>query len=179
MRNKKSKTITNGQTSDNEVYLNEIGTPRLHQKHSVGIEKISKNMGRAVVLDQHIIDKLLTKKKITPNQHLVADKYYHLISTSGAFISSPPFERVSISVNNKSRPLPRGLVLLTVQRILRTECSPEKENELWIIMVNNPSQINDEQVVCVRECLDALLNNWAVSLSRSPVALFQQACVNL
>ena len=62
-------------------------------------------MGRAVVLDQHIIDKLLTKKKITPNQHLVADKYYHLISTSGAFISSPPFERVSISVNNKSKPL--------------------------------------------------------------------------
>tara|TARA_R110000764_G_scaffold47727_3_gene106286 strand:- start:401 stop:934 length:534 start_codon:yes stop_codon:yes gene_type:complete len=177
LRRKKPKTISTGQTS-NEVFLNEIGTPKLHEKHSVGIEKIGK-MGRAVVLDQHIIDKLLNKKKITPNQHLVADKYYNLISTSGAFISSPPFERVSISINNRSKPLPRGLVLLTVQRILRTECSPEKENEMWIIMVNNPSEINDEQLDCVRECLDALLERWGISLSRSPVALFQQACVNL
>jgi hypothetical protein len=171
LRKKKSKTITSGQT----LCLNDIGTPRLHDQHSVGIEQITKNMGRAVVLDQHLIDRLFLEKTLTQTQHLVADKYLELVNNSGAYINSPSFERVSRAENPKSRPLPKGLIMMTVQRIIVDECGREKERRFWIIMVDNPKQVSDQDVDTVSECCDALIANWSISLARNPISLFQRA----
>ena len=174
MKKKKLKTISHGQNS-NQPYLNEIGTPRLHEQHAVGIEKITKNMGRAGVLDQHLIDRLLLDKILTTTQHLVADKYLKLVNNSGAYITSPSFERVSFAENPKSRPLPRGLIMMTVQKIIVDECGREKERRFWVIMVNNPKAVSEEDVSTVNECCDVLDENWSVKLSRNPISLFQRA----
>ena len=175
-KSKNKKTITSGQNFE-DVYLNDVGTSQLHQRHSVGIEKLGK-MGRAVVLDQHIIDKLFVRKLLTSPQHSVADKYNSLICKSGAYGQSPSFERVSHTNNDTQRPLPRALILLNVQRIIVDSCGRTKENQFWLVMVRNPKRVTEEEVDAVSDCCDALLERWTVGFSLNPVVLFRQAVAN-
>ena len=61
---KKSKITLIG--NSDILKVNDIGSPYLHLRNSVSITKIGKsNVGRAIVCDQHIIDKSFLQKKIT------------------------------------------------------------------------------------------------------------------
>ena len=89
-KQKNPKTITSGQSFE-DVYLNDVGTSQLHQRHSVGIEKLGK-MGRAVVLDQHIVDKLFVKKLLTPPQHSIATNTIRLYVKVGLMGNRHPLK---------------------------------------------------------------------------------------
>ena len=44
--------------------LNDIGSKGLHDKHAVKITVDEGGVGRAIVIDQHLIDRMLTKKTV-------------------------------------------------------------------------------------------------------------------
>ena len=54
--------------------FNDIGSPGLHKHHTIEITE-KENVGRALVLDQHIIDVLFTQKKLDARQHRACNKY--------------------------------------------------------------------------------------------------------
>ena len=70
-----------------DAQVNEIGTPYLHKRNKVGLTTVGKSkVARAIVYDQHIIDKAYLKDLITDTQHNALNKYFELISKSGAFV---------------------------------------------------------------------------------------------
>ena len=65
--------------------VNDIGNSYTHKRQSVTITRIgNSNIGRAIVCDQHIIDKIFLDKSLNAQQHNVCNKYLELIVRSGA-----------------------------------------------------------------------------------------------
>ena len=147
----------------------------LHKQHEVGIQVLEKsNIGRAVVLDQHIIDNLFINHFFDEKQHAVCNKYLGVISKSGAFVSGSDPRKIFTGKYNSVASVPRSCILLGVQRAIKYGCGSEKENIFWKIMVNNPKKLSKKEVEVSVSCADALLDYWYISL-QSPLSLFQQA----
>ena len=178
-KQKKSKTVTIG-SSSTPIHVNDVGSPYLHKHHEVVIRVFNNTkIGRAIVLDQHLIDVLFHQDQLDARQHNVCDKYLGIISKSGCFVSSQAAgERIfTTSSRNNNQPLPKSCILLGVQRNIIDICGNDKERVFWRLMVDNPNKISILDLEIVRECAEALLNYWYVS-SESPVSLFQQALIN-
>ena len=153
--------------------LNDIGSKGLHDKHAVKITVDEGGVGRAIVTDQHLIDRMLTKKQLLPRQHLACNKYLSVISKSGAFVSSPDLQKILFTSkyhNHQSK----SLVLLEPQRIIIKICGSEYEEIFWNLMTLNPKTVNNIENKIMKECAEALLTHFYVS-QQTPVFLFQQA----
>ena len=84
MQKLKKLKITLTGTSET-LQVNDLGSPYLHFRNQVAITKIGKSkVGRAIVLDQHIIDKSFMEQKLTAEQHNVCNRYLELIAKIGA-----------------------------------------------------------------------------------------------
>ena len=178
-KQKKSKTVTIG-SSSTPIHVNDVGSPYLHKHHEVVIRVFNNTkIGRAIVLDQHLIDVLFHQDQLDARQHNVCDKYLGIISKSGCFVSSQAAgERIfTTSSRNNNQPLPKSCILLGVQRNIIDICGNAKERVFWRLMVDNPNKISILDLEIVRECAEALLNYWYVS-PESPVSLFQQALID-
>tara|TARA_R100000544_G_C2227415_1_gene61870 strand:- start:4276 stop:4821 length:546 start_codon:yes stop_codon:yes gene_type:complete len=177
MKQKKYKTITIGNSKDS-IHVNDIGSPKLHEKHKVCIRPIEKNskIGRAIVLDQHIIDVMYTENYLDERQHNVCEKYLDIISRSGAYASAPSPEKIFTS-KSFNTPTPRSCLLIRVQKVIKDFCGNEKEKVFWRLMSDNPKKINEHQIEITVECSNALLHHWYVN-QESPVSLFQQALIS-
>ena len=177
MKQKKSKMTTIGHSKE-EVHVNDVGSPYLHKHHKVAIKVFTKsNVGRAIVLDQHIIDVLFLEDEIDARQHSVCNKYLGMISKSGCHVSPPDLRQILSTSKYHLAPLPRSCILIGVQKTITGICGREKEKVFWKLMTNNPKRISQLDVKVVQECSEALLNYWYVS-QESPVSLFQQALIN-
>lgn len=166
--------------SSKSLKVNDIGSPYLHLRNSVTITKIGKsNVGRAVVCDQHIIDKSFLEKKLTAEQHNVCNKYLELIVKSGTFgkSTSSGFDDRIFTSHSSSTPPPKSIVLAKAQRKLVKECGYRKEKMFWRIMVDNPKEINESKELVMQDCSNALLTFWYIS-QKNPVSLFQQSLSN-
>jgi len=175
---KKSKITLIG--NSDILKVNDIGSPYLHLRNSVSITKIGKsNVGRAIVCDQHIIDKSFLQKKITAEQHNVCNKYLELIVRSGTFGSSSSSglgDKIFTSHSSLSPP-PRAVILTKVQNKIVKECGYGKEKMFWKIMVNNPKNLDERKELVMQDCSNALLTFWFIG-RKNPVSLFQQSLVN-
>jgi len=167
-----SRITLTGNSKD--LFLNDIGNVQLHNKHQVKLTSVDKSkIGRAIVLDQHIIDKLYQIKLLDASQHKACDKYLNIISRSGAYPPTSSCWKEYLPVISSSTPTPRACILLKVQRTIKKQCGFEKEKVFWSIMVGNPSKINDERLSIIIECSDALVNHYWYD--EEPVSFFQQA----
>ena len=161
-------------TGHSDLHLNDIGNVQLHNKHQVKLTSVDKSkIGRAIVLDQHIIDKLYQIKLLDASQHKACDKYLNIINRSGAYPPASSCWKEYLPVTSSSTPMPRACILLKVQRTIKNQCGSEKEKVFWRIMVGNPSKINDERLSIIIECSDALVNHYWYD--QEPVSFFQQA----
>ena len=178
MQKKKSYKMTTIGSSEEEIHVNDIGSPYLHKRHQVTIKEFSKTkVGRAIVLDQHLIDVLFLNDDIDTQQHHVCDKYLGLISKSGCFVSSPALDKILFTGHQNSASESRSVILIKVQRKITEEVGRKKEQLFWKLMVNNPNKVNALEIMVIQECADALQNYWYVS-QQNPVSLFQQSLVN-
>ena len=179
MQKQKKLKITLIGSSD-KLKVNDIGSPYLHLRNSVTITKIgNSNVGRAIVCDQHIIDKSFLEKKITAQQHNVCNKYLELIVRSGTFGSSSSSglgDKIFTSHSSLSPP-PRAVILTKVQNKIVKECGYGKEKMFWKIMVNNPKNLDERKELVMQDCSNALLTFWFIG-RKNPVSLFQQSLVN-
>ena len=177
MKQKKSKMTTIGHSKE-EVHVNDVGSPYLHKQHKVAIKVFTKsNVGRAIVLDQHLIDVLLLEDYIDARQHSVCNKYLGMISKSGCHVSPPDLRQILSTSKYHLAPLPRSCILIGVQKTITEICGRNKEQIFWKLMTNNPKKIRESDIEVVQECSEALLNYWYVS-QESPVSLFQQALIS-
>ena len=177
MRQKKLKITTTGHSNE-EVHVNDVGSPYLHKHHKVAIKVFNKsNVGRAIVLDQHLIDVLFLDDLIDARQHSVCNKYLGMISKSGCHVSPPDLRQILSTSKYYLAPLPRSCILIGVQRTITDICGGTKEKMFWKLMTGNPKKITKLDVKIVQECSEALLNYWYVS-QESPVSLFQQALIS-
>ena len=84
----RKKTYTS--KGEDNVPLNDIGNKELHEKHSVGLEvPEGEKIGRAKVLDQTFMDRLLLEKKIEVRHHVVAEAIYSQAIAAGMFVKTP------------------------------------------------------------------------------------------
>ena len=165
-------------SSNEEVHVNDVGSPYLHKQHEVVVRVFNNTkVGRAIVLDQHLIDVLFYEDYLDSRQHNVCDKYLGIISKSGCFAPAPELGERIFTGNGKFKPLPRACMLIGVHKIIREKCGVKKEGEFWKLMTNNPDRVSQSQIETTQECANALLNYWYVSQT-SPVSLFQQALIN-
>ena len=161
-KHNKSKTTTIG-SSKEEIHVNDVGSPYLHKHHEVVIRVFNNTkVGRAIVLDQHLI--------------YVCDKYLGIISKSGCFAqsSSAVSEKIFTTGSRKTGTIPQACILLGVQKNIKSICGNKKEGIFWKLMTENPGKINHLELSVIKECADALQTYWYVS-QESPVSLFQQA----
>ena len=175
-KHNKSKTTTIG-SSKEEIHVNDVGSPYLHKHHEVVIRVFNNTkVGRAIVLDQHLIDVLFHKDLLDTRQHNVCDKYLGIISKSGCFAqsSSAVSEKIFTTGSRKTGTIPQACILLGVQRSIKNICGNKKEGIFWKLMTENPNRINHLELSVIKECADALQTYWYVS-QESPVSLFQQA----
>ncbi len=156
------------------LIINDIGNVQLHKRHRVQLTQIDDTkIGRAIVTDQHLIDKLFIIKKLTAQQHLACNKYLLVINNSGAYAkgSSVWSDYVS-SGNNQSKPIPKACILLKVQRRLKKEVGRDKEKVFWKIMVNNPMTITKDYLEIIIACSESLISHYWYD--REPLSFFQQ-----
>jgi hypothetical protein len=168
------KTLIGALKSD--LHVNDVGNPYLHKRHKVGFTQIDDSkISRAVVYDQHIIDRLFTTGQIDSQQHNSLNTYLEMISKSGALGTAVSLDQKTFAQNIFL--LPRATLLLAVQKFLYEVTSRDHEKILWRIMVKNPNKIKRIELSVVQETSDALQNFWGSS-QESPVSLFQQAFLN-
>lgn len=178
MQKKKSyMTIMTG-SSEEEIHVNDIGSPYLHKRHKVQVKQFAKaKVGRAIVLDQHFIDTLFLNDDLDVQQHNVCDKYLGLLSKSGCFVQTPALDKILFTGSGNSGNQTKSCILIGVQRKIAEEVSIKKEQVFWKLMVNNPRKLNALNIEIVQQCADAMLNYWYVS-QQNPVSLFRQSLTN-
>ena len=158
--------------------VNDIGNSYTHKRQSVTITRIgNSNIGRAIVCDQHIIDKIFLDKSLNAQQHNVCNKYLELIVRSGALGKSSGLGEGIFTSHSSIKPVPRAVMLSKVQKKIVRKCGHTKEKEFWRIMVNNPKKIDVTKELVMQECSNALLTFWYIN-QKNPVSLFQQSLVN-
>ena len=164
--------------SSESLQVNDIGSPYLHFRKQVAITRIGKSkVGRAIVFDQHIIDKSFLEKKLTAEQHNVCNKYLELIAKSGALGKALGMGKEIFTSHSFNQPPPKAVMLSKVQKKLVNDCGYNKEKVFWKIMVNNPEEICEGKELVMQQCSDALLTFWYIS-QKNPVSLFQQSLVS-
>jgi len=85
-------------SSKEEIHVNDIGSAYLHKQHKVAIKQFSKTkVGRAIVLDQHLIDVLFLNDDLDTQQHHVCYKYLGLLSKSGSFVQTPALDKIYLT----------------------------------------------------------------------------------
>ena len=174
---KRLKTTSIG--ISNKHQLNDIGSPYLHKKHKVGLTAVGKRGNvKAIVYDQHIIDKLYLENYLDERQHNACNKYLGMLSASGCFVQAPDSsERIFTGTYSTSFSTPRSVILIKVQRVLREQCGSSLESRFWKIMCDNPKDLGKKDIKIVQSNSDALLDYWFIG-HQSPVSLFQQALSN-
>ena len=178
MQKKMSYKMTTIGSSKEEIHVNDIGSAYLHKQHKVAIKQFSKTkVGRAIVLDQHLIDVLFLNDDLDTQQHHVCDKYLGLLSKSGSFVQTPGLDKIYLTSQGNYGHEPRGVILIGVQRTIKEEVGTKKEQMFWKLMINNPKEVNALEIMVVQECANALQNYWYIS-QQNPVSLFQQSLVN-
>jgi hypothetical protein len=131
MQKKKSYKMTTIGSSKEEIHVNDIGSAYLHRQHKVAIKQFSKTkVGRAIVLDQHLIDVLFLNDDLDTQQHHVCDKYLGLISKSGSFVQTPALDKI----------------YLTSQKNFGHECANALQN-YWYINQQNPVSLFQQSLV--------------------------------
>ena len=172
---KSSMTILTGQSTDEEIHINDVGNVFLHKRHHVQLTKIDNSkIGRAMVYDQHLIDKLYYNKFLDASQHRVCDRYLGVISKSGAHPSGSSCWKEYLPSNSSSlKPVPRACILIKVQRTIKRECGGKKENKFWNLMTRNPATISTKGLSIVIDCSNALFNHYWND--HEPVSYFQEA----
>lgn len=177
MRSIRKKKMTSIGSFDGVTFVNDIGNPYLHKRQDVHIRNVDNSkVGRAIVFDQHIIDKLYTREKLDEKQHNVCDKYLSVIARSGAFAKAPSSMEKIFDQSQVSGDGSRACILSQVHRIIIRECGRDSEKVFWKVMTVNPKQIDQPQLDSVVACANALLQYWYVS-QQSPISLFQKAFV--
>ena len=176
MRSIQKKKMTSIGSFDGVTFVNDIGNPYLHKRQDVHIRNVDNSkVGRAIVFDQHIIDKLYTREKLDEKQHNVCDKYLSVIARSGAFAKAPSsMEKIFTSNYFLQRAMPRSIVLSPPVKQLQELCGNEKEKVFYRIMTGNPKRITESEYNVIVDCAEALLQLWYVN-ETSPVSLFQRA----
>jgi hypothetical protein len=169
------KTITIGSSKSYKV--NDVGSPHLHKHNKIGLTQVNKTTARAIVYDQHVIDRLYLEDYINEQQHAVCDKYLGVIGKSGAFVSSSSSSLDKIFTGQYSDTPPRSVLLSSVQKLLYNRCGREIEKEFWKIMCNNPKKVTEKEIAIVIISSKALQDFWFIGL-QTPVTLFQQALTN-
>ena len=173
---KKLKITLTG--SSETLQVNDIGSPYLHFRNQVAITRIGKSkVGRAIVFDQHIIDKSFLEQKITAEQHNVCNKYLELIAKSGALGKSFGLGKEIFTSHSFNQAPPRAVMLSRIQKKLVNDCGHNKEKVFWKIMIDNPKEICETKELVMQECSNALLTFWYIS-QKNPVSLFQQSLVS-
>ena len=161
-----------------ECRINDIGSPYLHQRKRVGLTRIGKSrVARAIVYDQHIIDKVYLQNFIDEKQHNCLNKYLKVIVLSGAFPTGVQAHKEKIFTSQYCFAEPRGTVLMGVQKFLINECGESVEKRLWKIMCDNPNDVDKLDIKVLEKSSNALMSYWFIG-NQSPVSLFQQALTN-
>jgi len=164
-RFKNLRTISIG--SSKTFKVNDVGSPHLHKHNKVGLTRVNQNTARAIVYDQHIIDKLFLDDHINEQQHAVCDKYLGVISGSLDKIFTSQYLPVP----------PRASVLSNVQKALTNRCGSYVEKRFWKIMCDNPKKVTEKDIAVVVMSSSALQDFWFIG-RQTPVSLFQQALTN-
>jgi hypothetical protein len=173
----KQKLLRTTTTGISNLQLNEIGNAYLHKQSKVGIVPIEKSrQGRAIVYDQHIIDRLYIDSHINEQQHNILNKYLSVISRSGCFPSCFP-DANKIFTGQYSNSPPKAVVLVKVQKYLRKELGYRNESKLWKIFIENPKILGQKDIKLMVASGDCLMSYWFIG-HQSPVSLFQQALSN-
>ena len=158
--------------------VDDIGNSYTHKRQSVTITRIgNSNIGRAIVCDQHIIDKIFLDKSLNAQQHNVCNKYLESIVRSGALGKSSGLGEGIFTSHSSVQPPPRSVVLIKSQKKLIEECGYKKEKIFWSIMVKNPKSLNEKEMLVMQDCSNALLTFWFIGQT-NPVSLFEQALLN-
>lgn len=178
MQSKKKLKITTIGILNEQVKVNDLGSPYLHKQHEIVIRAIDNaKVGRAIVLDQHIIDVLFHKDYLDSRQHKVCDKYLSIISKSGSYPQSSSWAEKIFTSRGISPPLSRSCILLGVQKKIKTICGGRKEKIFWKLMTDNPDKITLTEIKTMKDCSNALLDYWYINKT-NPVSLFQQALIS-
>ena len=163
----KQKLLQTTTTGISNLQLNEIGNAYLHKRNKVGIVPIKKSrQGRAIVYDQHIIDRLYIDNHINEQQHNILNQYLSVISRSGCFPSCFP-DANKIFTGQYSKSPPKAIILLGVKN----------ESRIWKIFIDNPKKLGKRDIKLVNALAESLMNYWFIS-HQNPVSLFQQALSN-
>ena len=142
MRSIQKKKMTSIGSFDGVTFVNDIGNPYLHKRQDVHIRNVDNSkVGRAIVFDQHIIDKLYTREKLDEKQHNVCDKYLSVIARSGAFAKAPSSMEKIFDQSQVSGDGSRACILSQVHRIIIRECGRNSEKVFWKVMTVNPKEI--------------------------------------
>ena len=78
-------------TSPSEVFVNEIGSKGIHDRHTVALEAGDSRFARARVKDQLFIDHLLMDDILTIDQHVQAERLLNLAVSASVYLKSPGF----------------------------------------------------------------------------------------
>ena len=158
--------------------VNDVGSPYLHKRNKVGLTRIGKSkVARAIVYDQHIIDKAYLQDLIDEKRHNCLNKYLQVIVVSGAFPTGVQAHKEKIFTSQYSFATPKGVALMGVQKFLVDECGTVVEKRLWKIMCDNPQDIDRLDLKVLEKSSNALMHYWFIG-NHSPVSLFQQALTN-
>jgi len=173
----KQKLLQTTTTGISNLQLNEIGNAYLHKHNKVGIVPIEKSrQGRAIVYDQHIIDRLYIDSHINEEQHNILNKYLSVISRSGCFPSCFPDANKIFTGQYLNSP-PKAIILVGVQKHLRKDLGVKNESRLWKIFVDNPKKLSKRDIKLVNALAESLMTYWFIG-HQNPVSLFQQALSN-
>jgi len=169
------KKLTKNTTLISSLKVNDIGSQKLHERHEVAVVSINNSrMGRAIVLDQHLIDRLYKQKYIDEQEHLVADRYLNMIAKSISTSSVCMMLQKGFSPTAYTYTVPRSVMLVGVQRKLRKDIGNEQERMFWKIMINNPKHISEDILELIKDACESLQAYWYVGVN-SPVSLLEQA----
>lgn len=109
-------------TSPSDLPVNDIGTERIHKKHTVVLEESDTKFARARVKDQLFVDWLLMQDFLSVQQHQQAEHYLEAAMNAGIYIKSPRMTDIIISLEAK----PQGVYSSGLMRWANIERSIKK-----------------------------------------------------
>ena len=130
-----------------DLEVNDVGTPAIHQKHTTVLEKSDSGIGRARVTNQLFIDKLLINKSITIPQHQAAERLLAQAVNAGAYIRSP----------NMVGAFGRHDLILGLSRTLRRitqEFSEQAAHITYSIVIEDKPTKKQSDIETLQEVLD-------------------------
>ena len=138
------------------IPLNEVGTKELHERHKVDLElPDGEKIGRARILDQTFMDKLLLEKKIELRHHLVAEAIYDQAVSAGMFVKTPDMVS-SFGHTKKDRYTNALLRFSRTMRKIREDFGYEGESLVNELIINDRPTKNKEKIEFLVVILDHL-----------------------